>query len=148
MSTSTVRLHRVLRAPPERIYHAFLDADAMAKWLPPNGFTGKVHHLDARVGSTYRMSFTNLASGHSHAFGGTYRELVPGGRIRYVSTFDDPNLPGEMQTTVELKPVSCGTDFSVVQEGIPEVIPVEACYLGWQQSLALLALLVEAEIPE
>ena len=147
MSTSTVRLHRVLRAPPERIYRAFLDADAMAKWLPPNGFTGKVHHLDARVGSTYRMSFTNLASGHSHAFGGTYRELVPGERIRYVSTFDDPNLTGEMQTTVELKPVSCGTDFSVVQEGIPEVIPAEACYLGWQQSLALLALLVEAEIP-
>ena len=147
MPGNTIRLHRVLHAPAERIYRAFLDADAMAKWLPPNGFTGKVHHLDARVGSTYRMSFTNLASGHSHAFGGTYRELVPGERIRYVSTFDDPSLPGEMQTTVELKPVSCGTDFSVVQEGIPEVIPVEACYLGWQQSLALLALLVEAEIP-
>ena len=147
MPTSTVRLHRVLRAPPERIYRAFLDAAAMAKWLPPNGFTGKVHHLDARVGSTYRMSFTNLSSGHGHSFGGTYLELVPGERIRYVSTFDDPNLPGEMQTTVELKAVSCGTDLSVVQEGIPAVIPAEACYLGWQESLALLTLLVEAEIP-
>lgn len=147
MSTNTVRLHRVVRAAPERIYRAFLDADAMAKWIPPNGFTGKVHHLDARVGGTYRMSFTNFTSGNTHAFGGTYRELVPSERIRYTDTFDDPNLPGEMQTTVSLKPVSCGTELSIVQEGIPAAIPPEACYLGWQESLTLLARLVEAEIP-
>jgi uncharacterized protein YndB with AHSA1/START domain len=148
MATHTVRLHRVLRATPERIYRAFLDAEAMVKWLPPHGFTGKVHQLDARVGGTYRMSFTNFTTGHSHAFGGTYLELVPGERIRHTDTFDDPNLPGEMQTTVGLKQVSCGTELSIVQEGIPEVIPPEACYLGWQESLALLAQLVEAEVPE
>jgi uncharacterized protein YndB with AHSA1/START domain len=147
MSTSTVRLHRVLRAPPERIYRAFLDADAMTKWLPPNGFTGKVHHLDAKVGGTYKMSFTNFTSGHGHSFGGKYIELVPNERIRHTDKFDDPNLPGEMQTTISLKKVFCGTDVSIVQEGIPAVIPVEACYLGWQESLTLLAQLVEAEIP-
>ena len=148
MATGTVRLHRVLRAPPERIYRAFLDPEAMAKWLPPNGFTGKVHHLDARVGGTYRMSFTNLATGQTHAFGGEYLELVPGERIRHTDRFDDPNLPGEIRVTVSLTAVSCGTELNVLQEGIPEVIPLEACYLGWQESLALLALLVEAEIPE
>ena len=148
MPTHTVRLHRVLRAAPERIYRAFLDADALAKWLPPHGFTGRVHHLETRVGGTYRMSFTNFATGHSHAFGGRYLELVPGACIRHTDTFDDPNLPGEMQTTVSLKPVSCGTEVNIVQEGIPEVIPPEACYLGWQESLTLLAQLVEAEIPE
>ena len=147
MPTSTVRLHRILRAPPERIYRAFLDADAMAKWLPPHGFTGKVHHLDARVGGTYAMSFTNFSSGHSHSFGGEYLELVPGERIRHTDKFDDPNLPGEMQTTISLKKVFCGTEVNVVQEGIPGTIPVEACYLGWQESLVLLAQLVEAEIP-
>lgn len=147
MSTSTVRLHRVLQAPPERLYRAFLDADAMVKWLPPHGFTGKVHQLDARVGGTYRMSFTNLSTGQSHSFGGTYLELVPNERIRHTDAFEGPNLPGEMQTTVSLTPVSCGTELTVVQEGIPSAIPVEACYLGWQESLALLALLVEAEIP-
>ena len=147
MSTNTVRLHRVLRAPPERIYRAFLDPDAMVKWLPPHGFTGKVHHLSADVGGTYRMSFTNFSTGHSHAFGGEYLDLVPNERIRHTDRFDDPNLPGEMQTTVSLKKVSCGTELNVVQEGIPAAIPVEACYLGWQESLALLALLVEAEIP-
>ena len=147
MSTSTVRLHRVLRAPPERIYRAFLDPDAMVKWLPPHGFTGKVHQLDAVVGGSYRMSFTNLATGHGHTFGGSYLELVPNQRIRHTDSFDDPNLPGEMQVTVSLTPVSCGTDLTVVQEGIPSAIPVEACYLGWQESLTLLALLVEAEIP-
>ena len=147
MSTNTVRLHRVLRATPERIYRAFLDADAMAKWLPPNGFTGKVHHLDAKVGGTYKMSFTNFTTGHSHSFGGEYLELVPYERIRYTDKFDDPNLPGEMQTTVSLKKVSCGTELNIVQEGIPGVIPLEACYLGWQESLTLLAQLVEAEIP-
>jgi uncharacterized protein YndB with AHSA1/START domain len=147
MSTNTVRLHRVLRAPPERVYRAFLDADAMAKWLPPNGFTGKVHQLDARVGGSYRMSFTNLSTGHGHSFGGKFLELVPGERIRHTDKFDDPNLAGEMQTTVSLKKVSCGTELGVVQEGIPATIPPEACYLGWQESLALLALLVEAEIP-
>ena len=148
MPTSTVRLHRVLRAPPERVYRAFLDADAMAKWLPPNGFTGKVHHLDARVGGTYKMSFTNFSSGHSHSFGGQYLELVPHERLRYTDRFDDPNLPGEMKTEVTLQKVSCGTELTVVQEGIPDVIPAEACYLGWQESLTLLAKLVEAEIPD
>ena len=147
MSTSTVQLHRVLRATPERIYRAFLDGDAMAKWLPPNGFTGKVHHLDARVGGTYKMSFTNFTTGHSHSFGGEYLELVPYERIRHTDKFDDPNLPGEMRTTVSLKKVFCGTELNVVQEGIPSGIPVEACYLGWQESLSLLAQLVEAEIP-
>lgn len=145
---STVRLHRVLRTTPERLYRAFLDADAMAKWLPPHGFTGKVHHLDARVGGSYRMSFTNLSTGHGHAFGGTFVELVPGALIRHTDRFDDPNLPGEMTTTIMLKQVSCGTELDVVQEGIPEVIPVEQCYLGWQESLSLLTLLVEADIPE
>jgi uncharacterized protein YndB with AHSA1/START domain len=138
----------VLRAPPERIYRAFLDADAMAKWLPPNGFTGKVHQLDASVGGTYKMSFTNFATGHSHSFGGEYLELVPHERIRITDRFDDPNLSGQMETTITLKAVSCGTELNVVQEGIPEVIPPEACYLGWQESLKLLAELVEVEIPE
>ena len=147
MPTNTVRFHRVLRAPPERVYRAFLDADAMAKWLPPNGFTGKVHHIDAKVGGTYKMSFTNFTTGQSHAFGGEYLELVPNERIRYTDKFDDPNLPGEMQTTISLKQVSVGTELNAVQEGIPDVIPVEACYLGWQESLMLLAKLVEAEIP-
>jgi uncharacterized protein YndB with AHSA1/START domain len=147
MSTNAVRLHRVLRATPEKVYRAFLDPDAMAKWLPPNGFTGKVHHLEAKVGGTYRMSFTNFTSGHSHSFGGTYLELVPNERIRHTDKFDDPNLPGEMQTTVSLKKVSVGTEVNIVQEGIPEAIPAEACYLGWQESLTLLAQLVEAEIP-
>jgi uncharacterized protein YndB with AHSA1/START domain len=144
---NTVRLHRVLRAPPERVYRAFLDPDAMAKWLPPNGFTGKVHSMDARVGGSYRMSFTNLGNGQSHSFGGEYLELVPGERIRHTDKFDDPNLPGTMTVTVSLKKVSCGTELSVVQEGIPDAIPTEACYLGWQESLVLLAKLVEAEIP-
>jgi len=148
MSTNTIRLHRVLRAPPERIYRAFLDPDAMAKWLPPNGFAGKVHHLDARVGGTYKMSFTNLSSGHSHSFGGEFLELVPHERIRHTDTFDDPNLSGQMVTTITLKAVSGGTELNVVQEGIPEAIPPEACYLGWQESLVLLGKLVEAEIPE
>jgi uncharacterized protein YndB with AHSA1/START domain len=147
MSTNTVRLHRVLRAPPERIYRAFLDADALAKWLPPNGFTGKVHHMEAKVGGTFKMSFTNFTSGQSHAFGGEYLELVPFERIRYTDRFDDPNLPGEILATISLKPVSCGTELNIVQEGLPEVIPLEACYLGWQESLTLLAKLVEAEIP-
>lgn len=148
MATGTVHLHRVLRAPPERVYRAFLDAEAMAKWLPPNGFTGRVHHLDASVGGTFRMSFTNFTTGHSHAFGGEYLELVENERLRYTDRFDDPNLPGIMTTTVTLKAVSCGTELDVVQEGIPDVIPVEACYLGWQESLGLLAKLVEAEIRE
>ena len=145
---STVRLHRVLRATPERIYRAFLDPDAMAKWLPPNGFTGKVHHMDATVGGTYKMSFTNFTTGQSHSFGGEYLELVPNERIRHTDKFDDPNLPGVMLVTISLKKVAVGTDLNVVQEGIPDVIPVEACYLGWQESLALLAMLVEAEIPQ
>jgi uncharacterized protein YndB with AHSA1/START domain len=145
---STVQLHRVLRATPERIYRAFIDADAMAKWLPPNGFTGNVHHVDARAGGSYKMSFTNFTTGKSHSFGGTYLDLKPNELIRYTDVFDDPNLAGEMQTTVCLSPVSCGTELKVTQEGIPEVIPVEACYLGWQESLTLLAKLVEAEIPD
>ncbi|HEV2842568.1 MAG TPA: SRPBCC family protein [Chthoniobacterales bacterium] len=148
MSTNTIRLHRVLRATPERIYRAFLDPDAMAKWLPPNGFTGKVHEMEAKVGGTYKMSFTNFTTGSSHSFGGEYLELTPHERIRYVDKFDDPNLPGEMRVTVNLNKVSCGTELSVVQEGVPAAIPPEACYLGWQESLILLAKLVEAEIPE
>jgi uncharacterized protein YndB with AHSA1/START domain len=146
-ATGTVRLHRVLRAPAERVYRAFLDADAMAKWLPPHGYTGRVHHLDAKVGGTYKMSFTHFGSGHGHSFGGKYLELVPNERIRHTDTFDDPNLPGEMQVTIGLKKVSVGTELSIVQEGIPAVIPTEACYLGWQESLELLTKLVEAEIP-
>ncbi|MCL4182374.1 MAG: SRPBCC family protein [Burkholderiaceae bacterium] len=145
---STVQLHRVLRAAPERVYRAFLDADAMVKWLPPNGFTAKVHQMDAKVGGGYRMSFTNFSTGKSHAFGGKYLELRPGELIRYTDAFEDPGLPGEMQTTVTLSAVSGGTELRVVQEGIPDAIPVEACYLGWQESLALLAKLVEAEIPD
>jgi len=148
MSTNSVKLHRVTRATPERIYRAFLDADALAKWLPPNGFTGKVHQMDARVGGSYKMSFTNFTTGHGHSFGGDYLELVPHERIRYTGKFDDPNLPGEMQTTVSLRAVFCGTEMNIVQEGIPEVIPAEACYLGWQESLVLLLKLVEAEIRE
>ena len=147
MSTHTVKLHRVLRATPERIYRAFLDADAMSKWLPPNGFTGKVSHMDATVGGTYKMAFTNFSTGHAHSFGGKYLELVPHQRLRYSATFDDPNLPGEMTTTVSLAPVSVGTEVNIVQEGIPGVIPREGCYLGWQESLTLLAKLVEADIP-
>ena len=146
MPTSTIRLHRVLRAPPERIYRAFLDADAMAKWLPPNGFTGKVHHLDAKVGGTYRMSFTNFTNGQSHSFGGEYLELVPNQRIVHTDKFDDPNLPGVMETTITLEAVFCGTELNVVQAGVPTAIPPQACYLGWQESLTLLAKLVEAEI--
>ena len=148
MATGTVRLHRVLRAPPERVYRAFLNADAMAKWLPPNGFTGAVHHMDAKVGGTFRMSFTNFTTGQSHAFGGEYLELVPHERIRYTDKFEDPNLPGVMQATILLKAVAGGTNLNVTQEGIPDVIPLEACYLGWQESLVLLAKLVEAEIRE
>lgn len=148
MGTNTIRLHRVFRATPERIYRAFLDADAMAKWLPPNGFTAKVHHMEPKVGGTFKMSFTNFTTGNSHSFGGTYLELVPHERIRYTDTFDAPNLPGEMRVTVTLKQVSCGTDVSITQEGVPEIIPVEACYLGWQESLILLGKLVEAEIPD
>ena len=147
MTTNTVQLHRVIRSTPEKIYRAFLDADAMVKWLPPHGFTGEVHHLDVKIGGTYKMSFTNFTSGHKHSFGGEYLELVPNERIRHTDQFDDPNLPGEMQTTISLKQVSCGTEINIVQEGIPEVIPPEACYLGWQESLTLLAQLVEAEIP-
>lgn len=145
---NTVRFHRVLRAKPEKVYRAFLNAEALAKWLPPNGFTCKVHHLDAKVGGTYKMSFTNFSNGKSHSFGGTYAELVPHERIRYGDKFDDPNLPGEMQTTITLKAVSCGTELTIVQEGLPDVIPPEACYLGWQESLTLLAKLVEVEIPD
>jgi uncharacterized protein YndB with AHSA1/START domain len=148
MAENTVRLHRVLRARPEKVYRAFLDGDAMAKWLPPHGFTGKVHHIKAEVGGTYKMSFTNFTTGNSHSFGGEFLELVPNERIRYTDKFDDPNLPGLMQTTVSLKQVSVGTELTVVQEGIPSVIPVEACYLGWQESLTLLAQLIEAEIKE
>ncbi|MBI4984043.1 MAG: SRPBCC family protein [Rhodocyclales bacterium] len=148
MPTGTVRLHRVLRAKPERVYRAFLDADALAKWLPPYGFTCTVHHLDAKVGGTYKMSFRNFSTGQAHSFGGEYRELVPSERLRYTDRFDDPSLPGEIQTTVSLKQVSCGTEVSVMQEGLPAEIPVEMCYLGWQESLAQLATLVEPEIPD
>ena len=144
---STIRLHRVLKAPPERVYNAFLNPDAMAKWLPPNGFTGKVHELDAKVGGKYRMSFTTFGSGSSHSFGGEYLELVPGKRIVHTDRFDDPNLPGEMVTTISLEKVSCGTELSIVQEGVPDVIPAEMCHLGWQESLVLLGKLVEADIP-
>jgi uncharacterized protein YndB with AHSA1/START domain len=147
MSTNTIRLHRVLRAAPERVYRAFLDADAMAKWVPPNGFTGKVHHIDAKVGGTYKMSFTNFSTGQSHSFGGEYLELVANERIRHTDEFDDPNLPGKMQTTISIRQVLTGTELDIVQEGVPEAIPPEACYLGWQESLTLLAQLVEAEIP-
>ena len=147
MTTGTVRLHRVLRAKPEKVYRAFLDDAAMAKWLPPYGFICRVQHMDARVGGTFKMSFENFSTGQGHSFGGEYRELVPGELIRYSDKFDDPNLPGEIQVTVSLKPVSCGTDLNVVQEGIPEMIPLEMCYLGWQESLAQLATLVEPEIP-
>jgi uncharacterized protein YndB with AHSA1/START domain len=145
---STIHLHRVLRATPERVYRAFLDPDAKVKWLPPNGFTGKVHHMDARVGGSYKMSFTNFTTGKSHSFGGQYVELTPHERIRYTDKFDDPNLPGAMQVTVSLKKVSVGTEVNITQEGVPDIIPAEACYLGWQESLALLAKLVEAEIPD
>ena len=148
MPTNTVRLHRVLRCSPERIYRAFLDADAMAKWLPPYGFTCKVHQMDARVGGTFKMSFSNFSTGHGHSFGGEYRELVPHERIRYSDVFDDPNLPGEMETTVVLRAVSCGTELNITQEGIPQAIPAEMCYLGWQESLAQLATLVEPVIPD
>jgi uncharacterized protein YndB with AHSA1/START domain len=146
--SNTIKLHRVLKAAPEKVYRAFLDAEAMVKWLPPNGFTGKVHHLDAKVGGSYQMSFTNFGTGHGHSFGGTFLELVPNERIRHTDKFDDANLPGEMQTTITLKKVFCGADLTVVQEGIPAAIPPEACYLGWQESLVLLAKLVEAEIPD
>ena len=148
MSTGTVRLHRVLRAPPGRVYRAFLVAEALAKWLPPHGFTCTVHHIDARVGGTFKMSFTNFTTGNGHAFGGEYLELVADERIRYTDKFDDPNLPGEMQVTVTLAKVACGTEINITQEGIPDVIPVEMCYLGWQESLEQLAALVEPEIPD
>lgn len=148
MPTGTIQLHRVLRAPPERIYMAFLDADAMAKWIAPYGFTCKVHHLDAQVGGTFKMSFTNFSTGNSHAFGGEYLELIPGALLRYTDKFDDPNLPGELQVTVVLNKVLCGTEVNITQTGIPEVIPVEMCYLGWQESLAQLATLVEPEIAD
>ena len=147
-STNTIRLHRILRAPPEKVYRAFLNAEAMAKWLPPNGFTCKVHHMDAKVGGSYKMSFTNFTTGKSHSFGGTYLELTPHERIRYSDRFDDPNLTSEMQTIITLKKVSCGTDVDIEQEGVPAAIPAEACYLGWQESLILLAKLVEPEIPD
>lgn len=148
MATNTIKLHRVLRAKPERVYRAFIDADAMAKWLPPHGFTGKVHQLDAKVGGSYKMSFTNFSTGKSISFGGTYLELKPNERLKYTDKFDDPNLPGEMITTIVLQGGSCGTELSITQEGIPSVIPAEACYLGWQESLTLLAQLVEPEIPD
>jgi len=147
MTTGTVQLHRVLRAKPEKIYRAFLDAGAMAKWIPPYGFICKVHHMEARVGGTFRMSFENFSTGQGHSFGGEYLELVPNERLRYTDRFDDPNLPGELRVTVSLKPVSCGTELNIVQEGIPEAIPLEMCYLGWQESLAQLATLVEPDIP-
>ena len=147
MATGTVRLHRVLRATPEKVYKAFIDPDAMCKWLPPHGFTGRMHAMDARVGGTYKMSFTNFSSGSSHSFGGKFVEMVPGVKLVYTDAFDDPNLPGTMQTTVLLKKVSCGTELNVTQEGIPEAIPVEMCYLGWQESLELLKQFIEPEIP-
>ena len=147
-NTNTIRLHRVVQAPPERVYRAFVDANAMVKWLPPNGFTGQVHHLDAKVGGTYRMSFTNFTTEKSHSFSGEYLELTPSERIRHTDKFEDPNLPGEMQTTITLQQVSVGTELTILQEGVPAVIPAEACYLGWQESLTLLAKLVEAEIPD
>src|SRR5438874_10881049 len=148
MATNTIKIHRVLRAEPEKVYRAFLNPEAMAKWLPPNGFTGKVHHLDATVGGSYKMSFTNFTTGRSHSFGGEYLELVPHERIRHTDRFDDPNLPGEMRTTITLKKVSCGTELNVVQEGLPAAIPPEACCLGWQESLTALANLVAAAIPD
>ena len=148
MPTGTVRLHRVLRAPPERVYRAFLNADAMAKWLPPSGFTCKVHHIDAKVGGSYKMSFTNFTTSNGHSFGGEYRELVLNEKVRYTAKFDDSNLPGEMQTTASLKKVLCGTEIHIVQEGIPKMIPLEMCYLGWQESLEQLAKLVEPEMPD
>jgi uncharacterized protein YndB with AHSA1/START domain len=148
MSGNIIRLHRVLRATPERVYRAFLDPDAMAKWLPPNGFTGKVHQLEAKVGGSHKISFMNFSTGKSHSFGGRYVELTPHERIRYTDKFDDPSLPGEMQTTVTLKKVSVGTELNIVQEGVPDAIPAEACYLGWQESLVLLSKLVEVEIPD
>jgi uncharacterized protein YndB with AHSA1/START domain len=148
MGTNTIRLHRILRAEPEKVYRAFLDSDALVKWLPPNGYTGKVHHLEAKVGGSYKMSFTNFSNGQTHSFGGTYLELTPNEKIRHTDIFDDPNLPGEIQVTINLRPVFCGTELSVVQEGVPDVIPAEACYLGWQESLTLLAKLVEAEVPQ
>ena len=147
-NTNTIRLHRVLMAPPERIYRAFLDASAITKWLPPNGFTCQVHHLEATVGGTYKMSFTNFSTQKSHSFGGEYHELTPNEHIRYTDRFDDPNMPGEMMTTITLKQVSVGTELNIVQEGVPDFIPPEACYLGWQESLTLLAKLVEADIPD
>lgn len=148
MSTGTVRFHRVLKAPPERVYRAFTTPEAMAKWLPPHGFTCTVHHMEPRVGGTFKMSFSNFTTQHCHAFGGEYLELIANELVRYTDKFDDPNLPGVMQVSVSLKPVSCGTELSIVQEGIPEMIPVEMCYLGWQESLAQLAMLVEPEIPQ
>ena len=147
MATNTVKLHRVLRATPERVFRAFIDPDAMCKWLPPNGFTGRVHHIDAKVGGTYKMSFSNFSSGHSHSFGGKFLELVASERIRHTDEFDDPNMPGVVQTTILLKKIQFGTELNIVQEGVPDSIPLEACYLGWQESLSMLALLVEAEIP-
>lgn len=148
MSTNTIRLHRIIRATSEKIYRAFLDPEAKVKWLPPHGFTGKVHHLEARVGGSFKMSFTNFTTGASHSFGGEYLELIPNGRIRHTDKFDDPNMPGEMETTITLKEVNCGTELSIVQAGLPAAIPPEMCYLGWQESLVLLAQLVEAEIPD
>ena len=147
-TSNTVKLHRVLRAPAERVYRAFLDPEAMVKWIPPHGFTGKIHHMDLRVGGGYRMSFTNFGTGKSHSFGGTYLELTPNERIRYSDSFEDPNLPGEMQVTITLKTVLCGTELEITQEGVPAASPVEFCYLGWQESLNLLCLLVEPEIPD
>ncbi|MFB9124059.1 polyketide cyclase [Paraburkholderia dipogonis] len=148
MATGTIHLHRVLRATPERIYRAFLEPDAIVRWLPPYGFTCQVHHMDAKVGGTHKMSFRNFGTGHGHSFGGEYLELVPFEKIRYTDRFDDPNLPGEMQVTISLRQVSCGTELTVLQEGVPEVIPVEMCYLGWQESLVQLARLVEPVIPD
>ena len=147
-ATNTIRLHRVLRATPERVYRAFLDPEAKVKWLPPHGFTAKIHHLEAKVGGTYKMSFTNFTTGKSHSFGGTYLELTPYERIRYTDRFDDPNLPGEMQVTIEIKKVFCGTELNITQEGVPAIIPAEACYMGWQESLQLLAQLVDPEITD